>query len=178
MSDIKQVIGLLGYPKLFGDSKSASQILPSTVKTNAHKIAKTHNSGSNPYKGMSSIVIQALMKHLFNNGLITASDIKEFVCPSSHLAYKIGSGTAVTMMTDYVNRTKKFGGNVRYYNDKYTFKGKDYALSSQLYPRCIPGFLAMALKHGLSENDVAKLCGAKASIVLKFFAEIRAGNLK
>ena len=176
LSDIKVIIGLLGYPKLFGEPNKSST--PTTIPQILNLRAKNPRRTSNQFKGMSATVVRALMKHLFTSGLITVSDIKSFIAPSSHLAYKIGSSSAVTMMTDYVNHARKYGGQLRYYSDKYSFKGRLYALSSQLYPRSIPSFLKMALRHGLSENDVAKLCGSKTNVALKFFAEIKNGNLK
>lgn len=175
LADIKVIVRLLGYPKLFGDDNAGKISAPVTSNVATGKKAVSGNA--NMYNGLSSVVIRALMTHLFKKGLITTSDIKSFLAPSSHLAYKIGSASAVTMMTDYVNRSKKFSGKARYYNDKYTFNGKDYALSSQLYPRSVPSFLSMASKHGLSQSDVANLC-PNPGLVLKFFAEIKAGNLK
>lgn len=178
---IKVLVPFLGHPKLFVHSAkvkvpqanpSTTVALPGVVKN------KPKKSGKNEFKGMSAFVVQALMKHLFTNGMITANDIKDFTAPSSHLAFKIGSASACTMMTPYANQAKKVGGALRYYYDKYSFGGKDYALCSQLYPRSIPAFLNMALAHGLSESDVVNLCGSKNKTVKKFLAEIKAGNLK
>ena len=176
IEEIVVLVNFLGHPKLF-NSKAAKPIVTAPTATATTPGKKIPKGKANPYRGLSAVVIQALMKHLFKSRLITASDIKDFTAPRSHINYKIGSASAVTMMIDHAKHTTIFGGHVRYYHDKYSFKGKDFALTSQLYPRCVPRFLNMASKHGLSENDVASLCPDPA-LAMNFFAEIKAGNLK
>ena len=176
LADMKFLISLLGYPKLFDDSR----VVKSSTTTTA-TVATKPAIGKKIPKGKSSpcnapMVVQLLMKHLFDGKLITDSDIKDFTAPSSHRAYRIGSVREVTMMTDYANHTKKYNDHVRYYSDKYTFKGNDYALTNVLRPKCIPCFLDMAKRHGLSENDVANLC-PNPKDALKFFADVKARKL-
>ena len=177
IEEIVVLVNFLGHPKLFDDSK----VVKSSTTTTA-TVATKPSIGKKSPKGKSipcnaSVVVKSLMKHLFDSKLITDSDIKDFVAPSSHRAYSIGCSKTVTMMTDYVNRTEKHGGKSgRYFRDKYTFKGKDYALANVLRPKCIPCFLDMAKRHGLSENDVANLC-PNPKEALKFFADVKAKKL-
>jgi len=146
-------------------------------KKNSANNPKSAQTGAGQYRGMSAIVVRSLMRHLFAKGLIKASDIKMFTDASSHLQFKIGSASICTVMVDHAKAARKIGGAIRYYPEKFTFRKKDYALCSQLYPRSVAKFLDMALKHGLTEDDVAKLC-PDPTVAKKFFAEIRAGKLK
>ena len=67
----------------------------------------TDKKGNNPFHGMSAVVVQSLMKHLFNNGKITDSDIKNFTSAKSHRDFKIGSASSIRMMIEYKNHSKK-----------------------------------------------------------------------
>ena len=182
LEKILEVCWLLGIP--WAESKPIAVRMPSvgvapkSLKISSRKSLPVPAKTKSKYHGFSAMVVQAIMKHLFSNGLVTASDIKAFTHPNSHRDFGIGSATICTMMIDYGKCRNKIGGHIRYYPDRYSYGGKDYALCSQLFPKSVPKFLAMAAKHGMSENDVANLCPTTPKLVLDFFAEIRAGNLK
>lgn len=172
---LEKILGicwLLGIP--WAEVKSITATASSIVskpKSHAVPSRKVLSAGKkDKYHGFSAIVIRALMKHIFDNGLVTASDIKAFVSPASHENFKIGSAKICTMMIAHAKYRNKIGGHVRYYPDKYSFGGKDYALCSQLFPTSVPKFLEMAAKYGLSEDDVANLC-PDPNRVLNFFKE-------
>ena len=182
VSDSEEILGkmleicwLLGVP--WAEGKSITATPSSVVSVPGSHVASSSKAtpvtGKGKYHGLSAKVIRALMKHLFDNGLVTASDIKAFVSPASHRNFKIASHKICTMMIDHARYDNKISGLVRYYPEKFSFGGKDYALCRELRPGSVPKFLAMAAKHGLSEKDVANLC-PDPKLVIDFFKEISA----